>query len=234
MRAIYYPFEKNLKSELISVKGEKLHHLLNVIRVKNGQEILLLNGKGARWKTRVVEIKRKEVLLAPITEAEVIARKNRVDLAVGKVKREALELVLRQCCELMVDKVIIFESEFSQRYKLNSERLDKLLISGIEQSNHVFKPALLESNFDEIPFEDYEQILYFSPDRGEQIKEVGKALMLIGPEGGLSQREHDFVDGYSKTKIIHLDTAILRTPTAVACAVGYLLGVETTLKIDAL
>lgn len=221
MRAFYVPsLEQNM-----SLKDDQAHHGIKVLRLKVGEQVLLLDGKGKKAKYEISELKKKEII---ITEIETIETgyESKIHLAVGKVKKDALSTILKQACELAVDKIYIYESSFSQNYSLNLERLQKILISGIEQSNFAFLPEIVEIKFDELPLQEYKQFIYFSSQTQSQVQTLNdlQTLLVIGPEGGLSEDEEKTLSTKNHGSRLHLETAIMRSPTAVACAAGYFYG----------
>lgn len=220
MRAIFI----EILSKEVILEEETAHHLINVLRVKKGQKVLGLNGKGVKAEYLLDEVTKKKINLTKINE-EIIERPHAIDIAVGKVKKEALSLILKQACELGVENIIIYESEYSQNYRLNLERLNKILVSGIEQSNSAYLPQIVESKIGEIDYSKYERVVYFSSQRDTSagnIDLVGDILLFIGPEGGLSSDEEEKLAQMKNSHRIHLNIPIMRAPTAVSCAMGYL------------
>ena len=60
MRAIYIPGDFQYKvGDTFTYDGESFHHLKNVIRIKLGESLLILNGQGISLTTGVMEISKK-------------------------------------------------------------------------------------------------------------------------------------------------------------------------------
>ncbi len=224
MRALYV---QNLTcDDGVVVEGRAAHHLINVLRLKKDDEILGLDGMGTSARLKVSSVE-KRIIYFQKQAQQKSNPKHQIDLVVGKVKKEALELVLKQSCELGFSKIYIVETGFSQRYKLNDERIEKILISGIEQSNNLYLPEVIEVKMTDLPFEEYDKIIHFSTDI-EPLAIVGKklrrGLIVIGPEGGFTPDEEEFIGDLPNVTKHKLGTNIMRTPTAVSCAMGYCLG----------
>jgi 16S rRNA (uracil1498-N3)-methyltransferase len=225
MRAVY--LNSIIGEGKTTLEGVQAHHLINVLRIKVGTELLGLDGVGTIYNLKIEEVLKKKIILSLIEKKKTPAKLD-LDLMIGKVKKEAMDLSLKQCCELGINNITILNSEFSQRYEMKPERTSKLLISGIEQANNPYLPSLSEIEFRDINTDAYENIMYFSSNpkfknKGNSLK-PGKTLIIIGPEGGFSTSEEDQIARLSKTRIINIDTEIMRTPTAVACGVGFFLG----------
>jgi 16S rRNA (uracil1498-N3)-methyltransferase len=211
--------------------GDALHHLVNVIRIEKDEKLLLLNGEGLFVETTVEHISKKELHLKKTNHYER-SLPFHFDLALGMPKRDALELSLKQATELGFRTIYLIKSDYSQMRFPEKDRTDKLLISALEQSNAPFLPEVLHVNWEEIPFDTYEEALLMDsqtkiPAAKAAIKS-GKKLLIVGPEGGFSPEELSFLHSRDVVKVMNLPTPILRTPTAVATGAGIL--IESLLK----
>ncbi len=228
MRAI---FESSLikieKGETYSVKDDSFHHLANVVRVKLNETVKIFNGQGLEVLTEVMSVEKKQVLLKVLEVIHHSKSEILIDAYIGTPKKEALELCLKQAVELGINKVLLAETEFAQKHFLNEDRQLALLVSSLEQSNNPFLPEITNIGEEKLDLSDYDQVLLFdSVNQGEL---SGKAsgrrfLVVLGPEGGFSESELAWWKSHSKTVSVHLPTAIMRTPTALSCAIGFTLG----------
>ncbi|MBA2403997.1 MAG: 16S rRNA (uracil(1498)-N(3))-methyltransferase [Bdellovibrionales bacterium] len=221
-------FQKDLISQdNYLLKGDTAHHLINVVRVELNEEILLLNGKGLKIKTQVSSLSKRELILTRIHE-EQVTTSLKLDLAIGIPKKEALELSLKQAVELGFRRIYLVRSEYSQNKIPESERLESLLISALEQSNAAYLPELIPATWEMIPASEYSEILMMDSQNKTQDVKSNKVLtaklLIVGPEGGYSPDESQFLHQLAGIRIINLPTPILRTPTAVATGAGILLG----------
>jgi 16S rRNA (uracil1498-N3)-methyltransferase len=208
------------------LRGDAAHHLVNVVRIELGEEILLLNGAGLRVKTKVSSLSKREVLLEKLEHSNT-ERTFHMDLALGIPKKDALELSLKQAVELGFRKIFLVRSQYSQTKLPETERIMSLLISALEQSNSSYLPEIHPVSWDEIPAADYNEILLMDSQhetKKTQGQKMAAALLVVGPEGGFSPEESAFLHQLPKIRIVNLPTPILRTPTAVATGAGILLG----------
>lgn len=230
MRAIYSTeiYEADFSYPL---SKEKSHHLINVLRVKAGDNILALNGKGLASELVVREVHKREVVIYCQNVRLLPHTKMHIDLLVCKVKKEAMDMVVKAAVELGVVKLIIGESEYSQNYPINESRIEKLIISALEQSNNPYKLDISVKSLTEVKYSDYDAVVCFSSleqtnESSLKIEAGVKVLVVIGPEGGFSQEEESFLAGCGST-LLNIKTPIMRTQTAVSCAVGYILGLDS-------
>jgi len=187
MRAIYFPGD--IVKDNFVLEGASAHHLINVLRLKIGSQVLGLNGLGKTYHLDVFDISKTSISFSILFETAA-DKKFKIDIAVGKTKKEAMDLIIKQCCELGIENIKVLETEFSQRYVMNQSRVEKLLISGIEQSNNPYLPKIEETKLEELKFSGYTNIIYFSSIGGHLADKkliAGKTLIIIGPEGGFSR-----------------------------------------------
>jgi 16S rRNA (uracil1498-N3)-methyltransferase len=210
-----------------SLTGECLHHLVNVVRIEMDEELLLLNGKGLMVRTQVKTQSKRFLTLKYLSSIEN-QKVDRIDVVLGMPKKEALELSLKQCVELGLGKVFIVKSAYSQNKYPEEERLISLMVSAMEQSNAAFLPQVDRSEWNTIAWDQYKTIVLMDSqtEKSELLpKDVGlksPVLLVVGPEGGFSPEEREFLHGLSHVKILKLPTPIMRTPTALAAGAGIL------------
>jgi len=229
MRAVYL---KDIQQEHIEIDGEKLHHFKNVLRLKLGTEILCLNGSGSDREYTIDSISKKSMSLKAISPINKHVRAHDLSLAIACVKKDALDLSLKMACELGFKKITILESEFSQKYKLNLQRMESILISALEQSNSPYLPELKVEGLD-IFLENNKKIFYLSmkKEKSPSVDNFKNYTLLIGPEAGFSESEHELICQNIETVPLHLNTNILRAQTAVATGCGFVLSMQN--NIDA-
>lgn len=224
MRAAWVPDLSPQDSYTLT--GDVFHHLVNVTRLSQDDELLLLNGKGLSIRTQVDKIMKRELHLRHL-ETNQKQRIEKLDIALGVPKKEALELCLKQATEIGVNRVFLIKGDYSQIKIPEFERLQKLLVSALEQSNSTFLPEIIETNWQELPWHNYQnKILLDSQTR--ELSDQPKAnaapiLLLIGPEGGFSSQELTYLHQIQGLEVLKLPTPILRTPTALAVGAGIVL-----------
>lgn len=229
MRAVYTK-ELDLNINEFELNSEKAHHLLNVLRIKNNEKVLLLNGNGLCATSNVNIISKRKVKLENIEFNKVEEKKDFFELALAQTKKEALDLSLKQAVEIGIRKIYILKTIYSQDYEIRSDRLEKVLSSALEQSNALYLPEIEFVTLEDFLKKDIKNIIYFSSVKGEvEPKSIikGNTCILIGPEAGLSKEEELLVKEMTNTDVINLPTNIMRAPTATSFCLGYIMG-----KID--
>jgi 16S rRNA (uracil1498-N3)-methyltransferase len=225
MRAIFLETKLETGSN-ISIEGESAHHL-SVARVRPDEIILILNGQGQKGLCKVLNSTKRSTDVM-VLEVQVELAKHNVSLAFSVPKKEAMEDIVKIAIELGVNNIYPLTSKFSQFTLEENERLFRIIESALVQSNNLYWPKIYQQQkLDSFLSQLKSPLYYFSsrPEKEEQIK-VNKdreLIVLIGPEGGFSIEEEEQIFNTTGVNTIHLPTAIMRAPTAVATSVGYLL-----------
>jgi len=223
-------------TELNIQSDDQIHHLRNVVRLKVGEKIIGLNGSGYRiyLDTRNIE---RNIITFEILKVESSEPLHNMSVTLGAVKKEALEDAVRLCVELGIRKLIVTKTKFSQPLETNDkfhQRMKAILNSALIQSNNMYYPELVfnekfESSLLEISKERPIVCFGMKPNRlkeGDNLNRNFKnAHIVIGPEGGLDEREEEFLIENCHANYFNLETPILRSENAIAVAVGYILGI---------
>jgi 16S rRNA (uracil1498-N3)-methyltransferase len=224
MRAHY---KRDIKvSDEYELVREELHHLINVVRIRVGEELLLLNGQGLMVQTEVTKVSKSELKLKMIRHS-IRQRPFDFNLALGMPKREALELALKEATEIGFSAVYLIKSDRSQIKIPEKQRIENILISALEQSNAPWMPEIKYAHWNDLPWEEMDAsfLLDSQSVASPTLKpgSTGKLFLLLGPEGGFSDEELTFLHSKDVLQIVNLPTPILRTPTALAVGAGMMI-----------
>lgn len=225
MRAVFFKAEFQANEASLTITGEAAHHL-NVVRVKNQEEILILNGQGQGLIARVVSIAKQKIDLEVIQLLKK-ERTHELSLAIALPKKDAFEDIVKMAVEIGIKNIYPLSSQFSQYDYAPSERLDRVIESALIQSNNYFWPEIFPQQSLDSFIANHKQPLWFFNSQGSGQKEQAGGFnhtILIGPEGGFSSEEVKLIRSF-ENKVIEImaPTPIMRAPTAFAVASGYLL-----------
>ena len=193
----------------LQLSDEKLHHLKNVLRMKDMDEIKISNGKG---KLHYGNLNGNIVTLKSSEEFE---RKNEIDIFVSFIQdKDRLRFIIEKLTELSVNSISFGPTDHSQKIKVDFDKLNKWSISAVEQSGNAFKPDIFITN--NLDFEKFNHGLDIT---GENIIEnISIKNIAIGPEGGWSDNEKD-----SFKYLSNIGDFTLRTETASILGVSLLM-----------
>jgi 16S rRNA (uracil1498-N3)-methyltransferase len=202
------------------------NYLGNVLRLKEGGELLLFDGSSGEWLARIANSAKKRMTL-------VVERKTRetetvpdVQLAFAPVKRAQTDWLIEKATELGVARLIPVLTQRTNSERVRTERLRAIAIEAAEQCGRTVLPDIEEpiALGQLLERRDSERKLYFADETGGEpvidTFQPGPALILIGPEGGFTPDERELVRGASNSIAISLGPRILRAETAALAALA--------------
>jgi len=211
-------------SSVFQLNEEESGHCIRVMRLQAGDVIQLVDGKGTFFHAAITEAHPKRTLLKIISaEPQFEKRNHYLHIAVAPTKNiERLEWFLEKATEIGIDEITPIICQRSERKEVKIERLNKIITAAMKQSVKAYHPVLNDpvafgSRLLSMQFEGQKFIAHC--DEGEKInlrdelKPLGKYLVLIGPEGDFSPSE--IADALKNDfKAITLGNSRLRTETA--------------------
>lgn len=206
---IYIP-NCDLDSDYITLDDSKLHHLKNVLRMKNEDNVNISNGNG---KLLIGKLSKNDVKVSSNKE---YVRNHETKIFVPPLReKNRFRFMIEKLVELNVSKLVIGKTENSQNTRIEADRISNWAISAVEQSGSPFFPDIEVT--EEIDFSIFKTCFDIS---GEPIdKDTDKVdTFAIGPEGGWSPKE--LANFEIKYKITDFN---LRSETAAVSAVSLIM-----------
>ena len=211
---------------------EEAMHALRVLRMKIGDEMVLMDGQGNYYRAEVTLAHTKHCLYE-IKEQMPQQRQwqGHLHLAIAPTKMmERIEWMTEKAVEVGVDEISFLNCQFSERRLVKIPRLEKIMVSAVKQSHKAWATHLNEIvNFDTFikqPREGHQYIAHcyeevprtYLFDELQKIAVSDDTTVLIGPEGDFSIDEvrQAVAEGYIS---VHLGKSRLRTETAGLSAV---------------
>ena len=224
MRAFFYTADAET-GDCVFLEKDEHNHLFKILRGRAGEILLLLDGCG---KKMLAEIQKDQSLkILHIEQCEVPLRKIYVFTAAPR--KQKLDVLLKQCCELGVSGIGIMQCDFSVANPDNMNRFRELLIEGCKQSNNPFLPEIIGplKMRDAVEYVKQNSMLGIfgavkeSEGDKSKLKNAENIAFFVGPEGGFSPAEIKMIEDEKFTGI-SLSPYILRLETAVAGAIPLL------------
>jgi len=221
----YLFIDCNLKPHsTIQVLDKKdINYIVNVLRFKKDQKVLLLDGLGSCSVSTLTSCHKRGVeILTTYVHTENTGKKLQLFFGMPN-KLPKLELILKMGTEIGVTDFYPLNTEYSQVQSLGKlDRLQQIIKSAASQSESKFLPKLHEvTKLSDIK----NQTLYTCVCRQgvkqiDEIKEFESANIVIGPEGGFSDKDIELLTANNKVHKISLGKKILRLETASLLALG--------------
>ena len=216
MDLFFSNYKENDKYVVINEIDSK--HITRTFRKNIGDNIKITNGFGYLCNAEIVEIRKKiKVKIKSIEKFE--SSTHSVHIALSPLKNASrFEWFVEKSTELGISQITPLICEYSEKKKVNMDRLDRILISSLKQSNQFFKPIINSiktfENF--IKYNEDEKLMAnlktSNKINGEFFTQKNICLM-IGPEGGFSEQEIELAKKYS-IKQVSFGKSRLRSETA--------------------
>jgi len=200
---------------------EFINQWVRVFRLKALDEVILFNDTGYEFIARFSFLSKKEVIMDILSSEKVVEGVSKeLYIFQSIIKKDNFELIAQKCTEIGVSAFHPIISERSEKKDLNIERINKIVTEASEQSGRgsvpeVFSPTSLEDSI-----KDFSGELFTLDFDGEKFldsrlhgNDKGKIGILIGPEGGWSDKEREFLKEKG-IKSVSLGKQVLRAETA--------------------
>ena len=201
--------------------SDESRHAVKVLRLKEGDSLSLTDGKGRFYDAKIVRADFPQCTFQ-ILNTRVQPLKNfQVHIAIAPTKNaDRIEWFVEKAVELGIDEVSFLLCKNSERKSVNMERLEKIAISAMKQSQQAWFPVLNAlAPFKSVLVSSSTQkfIAIIDLQNPQHLKTLarpgGNYLVLIGPEGDFSMEELQMAldNGFQK---VSLGNTRLRTETA--------------------
>ncbi|MDD4847407.1 MAG: 16S rRNA (uracil(1498)-N(3))-methyltransferase [Bacteroidales bacterium] len=211
------------EDETATLSEEESTHIVRVLRQKVGDMILLTNGKGGRFVAEITidHPKHTEVMIADrikIPKDEYF----HLHLLMAPTKNIArFEWFLEKACEIGVDEITPLLTEHTEHRKLNSDRLQRVLVAAMKQSQTMWMPQLNPltdiASVIECEKAEHRFVGWCGDETQGELFDLcpmgGNIAVLIGPEGDFSEQEiyqlkkSDFIPVSMGQKRLRTETA---------------------------
>lgn len=222
---------EEIKGSCVSISGKDAHHIVDVLRLKEGTSVILSDGKLVYDAIieKIIDNNKVNLIIENSQEQNV---ESPIDIILyqGMPKSDKMEFILQKNTEIGVKRFVPTLTEFSI-VKLNDKntvhkmnRWQKVVYEASKQSGRAVVPdVLMPIDFNNAVLEskNYDlSIIPYEKEMGTDIKDIEKLYknikniaVFIGPEGGFSEKEIDLAKNNGISPIT-LGPRILRTETA--------------------
>ena len=215
LHRFYIKNDLTVGQEITLDNPEVVHQLKKVFRLEAGDKVVVFNGDGFDYVAELTLLTKEEGVIKVTEQKEGISEaKYKITLALSLIKKDNFELVVQKATELGVATIIPIVSERSEKKNLNMDRLTKIAVEAAEQSGRGKLPTISEIvELDKFLQNTTGPIYAFDPTGTEIKLEKGDATILVGPEGGWSEKELEMFKE-KNIAIIKLPGNVLRAETA--------------------
>lgn len=228
----FFVKENQINNDKIHILGEDVNHIANVLRMKKEDEVQICNQEtGENYITKIISFSKDEI------ECEIVKKiietvESNVDITLfqGIPKFDKMELIIQKNTEVGVKKIVPVLMERTV-VKLDEkiankkiERWQKIAEVAAKQSMRDIIPEIENIiKLQDITKQDYDEVLVaYENEEKNMLKQELKKLqgkdrykiaIVIGPEGGISEKEIEILKNMGAS-FVSLGKRILRTETA--------------------
>ncbi|WP_129596757.1 16S rRNA (uracil(1498)-N(3))-methyltransferase [Anaerophilus nitritogenes] len=230
----FFADENNIleNEKIILDDSEDVKHILKVLRLNEGDQIEVCDGKNHDYIGKIISLSKKKIELKIIEKKTSLTESNiEVTLFQGIPKGSKMELIIQKCTELGIFSVVpvitnrtIVQLKDQKSEEKKVERWQKISNEAAKQckrgvipkiENPIFFEELLKQLYEYdlciVPYEKEKQVGL--KEVFKKYKDVKKIAIFIGPEGGFEEEEIYKLKEESAISI-SLGKRILRTETA--------------------
>ncbi len=218
----------------VRLEPQPARHLVKVLRRRKGDPVILFNGDGREYSGTISDCRPPEHCTVAVTSAEspTVESPLTITLVQAIGRGERMDWSIQKACELGVAAIVPVFTERTE-VKLDDKRAEKRLahwqgvaIAACEQSGRVQVPEICAPMPLTALAPDVSPRFYLDPTancspQGLQPPDPPQALLVIGPEGGFTEHEIEWLKR-QEFEGLRLGPRVLRTETAGPAAIAVL------------
>ncbi|SJZ97064.1 16S rRNA (uracil(1498)-N(3))-methyltransferase [Consotaella salsifontis] len=214
----------------LGATADQINYLINVMRLGDGDTVLLFNGRDGEWSARLERAGKRD--LALVAEHRTRPQTISPDLVYlfAPLKRARLDYMVQKAVEMGASVLQPVMTQHVQAPHINIERMRANAIEAAEQCGILTIPEcrpMVRLSDCLADWQDGRRLIFCdekadSASPIEALRQIkpGPLAVLIGPEGGFSQAERELIAGHPDATPISLGPRILRADTAAVAALA--------------
>lgn len=212
----------------IALEGPQAHYLGKVMRVREGDIVILCDDVTGEWAARVGQVGKRDVVLEVTEQLRPREAVPDLWLCPALLKKDRFDLILEKATELGAARLQPLVTQRCVADKLNLDRARTITTEAAEQCARTALPSLAEPVKLDALLADWpeDRALFFADENGGEAaaaafaQHSGPAAILTGPEGGFDDAERAAIRAHPAARPITLGPRILRGETAAIAALA--------------
>lgn len=223
--------------QTVALSREQANYLFNVMRLGQGAEVALFNGRDGEWRAHVAQAGKRGGVLTCATQTAPLMLPPDLWLLFAPIKKARTDFIVEKATEMGAARIFPVQTDFTNAERIRQDRLQAHAIEAAEQCGGTYVPEVGDLRPLDRILADWPEGrgLIFADEsvagraaglpapvsKGveQQAQGAGWAI-LIGPEGGFSQAERDRLRALPFVTPISLGPRILRADTAAVAALA--------------
>ncbi|HEY8380997.1 MAG TPA: 16S rRNA (uracil(1498)-N(3))-methyltransferase [Microvirga sp.] len=220
----------------LTLERAQANYLLNVLRLRAGETVLVFNGRDGEWRAAIEVEGRKSADLVAVERTRPQTEPADLLYLFAPLKHARLDYMVQKAVEMGAGALRPVFTRRTQASRVNLERMRANVIEAAEQCGILNVPAVLEETDLEGALRtlEPERILVFC-DENAPVSNPTEALaahaaapgnnkakiaVIVGPEGGFTDEERARVAAHNRVVRVSLGPRILRADTAAVAALS--------------
>ncbi len=212
----------------LSLDKAQAHYLFGVMRLTVGGAVLVFNGLEGEWRADVVEAGKRGGVLVCSEQTKPLQMPPDLWLLFAPIKKARTDFIVEKAAEMGAARILPVMTAFTNAGRVQRDRLQAHAVEAAEQCGGTYVPQVAEAVKLDRLLSDWDvtrQIMFCDealaggaaplPDVAPPAKPWA---ILIGPEGGFSERERTRLHGADYAHPVTLGPRILRADTAAVAA----------------
>ncbi|MFL4470240.1 16S rRNA (uracil(1498)-N(3))-methyltransferase [Tateyamaria armeniaca] len=214
------------QGQSVPLSRDQAHYLFGVMRLGTGAPLLLFNGRDGEWRASVAEAGKRGGTLTCDAQTRGFEMPPDLWLLFAPIKKARTDFIVEKAAEMGARRIVPVQTAFTNAGRVQRDRLQAHAIEAAEQCGGTFVPEVAEmARLDQVLADLGDRHLMFC-DEALAGAEDTSALpakdapwaILIGPEGGFSDKERARLHGLEAAHPVSLGPRILRADTAAVAA----------------
>ncbi len=214
----------------IACETQQANYLINVLRGKIGDAVLLFNGRDGEWRAEIAAVGRNRCTLKAVEQTRPQSAAQDIALLFAPLKHARLDYMVQKATEMGVSSLRPVMTDHTIAGRVNLDRMRANVIEAAEQCGILSLPGVLPPEKLETLVGNWprERALIYADEDAPLSAPVaalgsvreGPLAVLIGPEGGFSQAERRLLRSRSFVYPLSLGPRIMRADTAAVAALA--------------
>jgi 16S rRNA (uracil1498-N3)-methyltransferase len=214
----------------VEASSAQFNYLANVLRLAEGGRVLVFNGRDGEWMAVLSFVGRKKLVL--VCKSQERSQTPFYDLVFlfAPLKVGRLDYLVQKAVEMGAGLIQPVITDFTQNHRASVEKMQANALEAAEQCGILAVPKVQETTKLDLLLEGWDiarRIIFCDEDHSTHSPLVAlsgiseqRFAVLVGPEGGFSDRERDLLRAKSFVTAIPLGPRILRADTAAVAALA--------------
>lgn len=235
----FYVSPESVKGEKIYVNKGESHHIIDVMRLEEGDPVTVFDGTGKEYSGRIESVKNKCVAIA-VDKVDALAEKSQVEISLAQAmpKKDKMDFIVQKATELGVKEIIPLESERTivrpakDRIAYKTDRWRKIAVGAAKQCGRSDLPGISQMRrFGDLlkDFKRYDGVIMPCLSKKSvplksalnHLKSPKKILLMIGPEGDFTPTEIAAAEE-NGALLVSLGELVLKSDTAAIATLAML------------